>query len=116
MSKNDKAKVESVICNPIINMVNTGSSPSLSSCGDILDLSRELVKKIEELEKENESLKTSERNMNDVFNTIVEGSFYEDYDQSSADLGVIRRYMAEYEYMKAQAIGAVVKDDATNRC
>ena len=34
-----------------------------------------------------------QRTPEDVFRTIEEGLFYEDYDQSVSDLGILRKYL-----------------------
>lgn len=37
----------------------------------------------------------SERTAHDVFNTILEGNFYSDYDQSSKDMEILRKHLIE---------------------
>ena len=42
MTDTSKPSVEKTICNPIIRMVDTGRSPNLNECGDIIDTARAL--------------------------------------------------------------------------
>lgn len=49
--------VERAICNPIIEMVNTGRSPTLDGCGAIIDTTRDLLAERDALTAANEQLR-----------------------------------------------------------
>lgn len=42
------------------------------------------------------------RTAEDVIDTIAEGQFYEDYDQSTGDLGILRALLSERDELRAQ--------------
>lgn len=42
------------------------------------------------------------RTAKDVIDTIAEGQFYEDYDQSTGDLGILRALLSERDELRAQ--------------
>lgn len=49
------------------------------------------------------------RTAKDVIDTIAEGQFYEDYDQSTGDLGILRALLSERDELRAQLQAA--RDD-----
>lgn len=53
-----KEGVEAAICNPIIRMVNTGASPSLDQCGELIDTARALYDQLEAVTAERDALRS----------------------------------------------------------